>query len=450
MRVASVALCITVLFVSACAAPSKVNIVDVSAQVRATPEPLESWWRQFQDPLIDSLISDLLEQNLDLKSGLLRVKEARARRLSNEAVLEPKVDAGLNTSRGNSQVSSITPETLSRGLFEASWEVDLFGANQAALRAEDAFLDESVLQAFDTRRLITAELVQAVVDYRYLGKQLHKQNELRDSQSSQIKVIKARQLAGLADSAALENAIAQRERTIASISLVEARRKAAQFRAERLLGKRAYELSAKFDETAKTSINLPTPVDGLEIPLETLKNRPDVKAAYFRLAASGALVSKAEADFWPKLRLSAFLGVQQASDGLENFIAPNPIWSISSSLTAPILNRKTLESNVQVMQAREEIAVVTYQNSILTALQESQTFLSDYLAGYNVMNRQTLATERQRSVLDIATKRYQAGLTDYLPVTIAEENLIRMDIERILSEQEAARSYIGLRRAISG
>jgi NodT family efflux transporter outer membrane factor (OMF) lipoprotein len=447
---AGAGLLLSVLLLAGCVSPPKVDLENFNTQLTTLPEVQARWWSTFDDALVDQLVGELHRESLDIKTGLTRVQEVRAQRLSSEAVLLPGVDAVLSTSRGNSQIGTRSAQTLSRGLVEVSWEADLFGANKAGLDTADSAIAESVANAFDVRRLVVAELVQSVLDWRHASNQLEQQRQLLMAQEGQASILRKKVQAGLIDGTALEKTLAQLEQTAALINTTQAQRQSARYRAERLLGKKPDGLASVFMQDVQPAIHLPKPQEDFDIPIDSIRNRPDVMAAAMRLGANAASVRQAEADFWPKLRLSSLLGVQETSEGLEQLTASNPVWALSSSLTAPLLNRRALQGRLEVANARESRAAIAYENAVLVALQESQTFLTQYLSAYNSIRRQQMAIERSQANLQIAMTRHRTGLTDYLPVLVAEQELIAFNLELIRLQSETSRAYIGFRRAIAG
>lgn len=448
-RQAGVGLLLSVVFLSGCVSPPKVDTENFNAQLTTLPELQERWWTAFDDPLIDQLVADLHRESLDIKTAFTRVQEARAQRLSSEFALLPSVDAGLSASRGNNQIGSRSAQTISRGLLEVSWEADLFGSNKAGLNVSDSLIAESLASAKDVRRLVVAELVQSVLDWRHASDQLEQQRQLLRLIEEQAELLRKKAKAGLTDSTALQSVMAQREQTAALVSTTEAQVKAARYRAERLLGKNPDGLVSLFMQNTQSAIRLPQPQEDFNIPIDSIRNRPDVIAAAMRLGANAASVRQAEADFWPKLRLSSLLGVQETSDGLEPITASNPIWALSTSLSTPLLNRRLLQSKLGVANARENRAAIEYEKAVLLALQESQTFLSQYLSAYNATQRQQMAIERTQSNLNIAEARFKSGLADYLPVLVSEQQLIASRLELIRFQNETSRAYIGFRKAMA-
>lgn len=448
-RHAGFGLLLSVFFLAACVSPPKVDLENFNKQLTALPEVQERWWTAFDDPLVDQLVAELHRESLDIKTAFTRVQEARAQRLSSESALLPGVDGVVSASRGNNQIGSRSAQTISRGLIEVSWEADLFGSNKAGLDVSDSLIGESVASALNIRRLVVSELVQSVLDWRHATEQLEQQRQLLMYIEKQADLLRKKSGAGLTDSTALETVLARREQTAALVSTTEAQRKSARYRAERLLGKRPDSLASLFMQNMQTAIRLPVPQDDFNIPIDSIRNRPDVTAAAMRLGANAASVRQAEADFWPKLRLSSLLGVQETSDGLEQITASNPVWALSSSLTTPLLNRRLLQSRLDVATARESRAAVEYENAVLLALQESQTLLSQYLSAYNATRRQQMAVERTQANLAIAKVRFKAGLTDYLPVIVSEQQLIASNLELIRFQNETSRAYIGLRKAMA-
>jgi len=118
---------------------------------------LTQWWKEFRDPVLDSLILHAIETNLDLRIAASRVVEARAAAGIARSALLPslsqnasanrirggfsqgvvRVDGAPSSAQNDSFVSPFETGIIQTG-FEARWEVDLFGGLRKNLDAAKA------------------------------------------------------------------------------------------------------------------------------------------------------------------------------------------------------------------------------------------------------------------------------------------------------------------------
>ena len=118
---------------------------------------LSVWWSQFNDPLLLRLIEAGQRVSPSLAEAAARIADARANKTAQRASLVPLLDAGMSESRARSELlQPIT--TASSASLNVSWELDLFGANRAAVSAAQAMLESSQARWHDARILVAAEI----------------------------------------------------------------------------------------------------------------------------------------------------------------------------------------------------------------------------------------------------------------------------------------------------
>lgn len=441
-----VALCAAIIL-SGCA-PLQSLWNEESAAV-ATTAPLREeniWWSGFKDPLMDRLAPQLLAQNLDLKMAMTRVAEARGLSRTAESGLFPQISASGNATRANTQVFLTKPITIQQAGFDASWELDVFGRVEAGAEAANSRVASQAASAEDVRNTVLAELFRAVVEWRQAQQTISETKALLASQQQQIKLFEARVAAGLIEQSSLERARAQRAQTAVQLPLAEAAARTAQYQIERLLGREPESLSAELAALATTSITIPTLAREQALPVERIKQRPDLRASYAELIAAQADLKQAEANLWPRLTLTSFYGIRDLPAGVQG--ASNPIWSLASGITAPLLNFGQLRGAVDAANARSQRASLAYEDAVLKALQETRTALSDYLSGVDAVAQQKEALKHRRDAVALAKERFTRGLTDMTDLTTAQTELDQATLTLIERQTNAAIAYIRLQKAL--
>lgn len=406
----------------------------------------EQWWRAFDDPLMNELAADLAKQNLDVKIAAARITESRALARQSRAQLYPEISGTGSASRSNEQ----TPEPAStiQGGLDASWQLDLFGVNRSAARAAMARAVSSAASADDVRNTVIGELLRAVIDWRAAQDRLRETESLLAAQSEQVDLISARVEAGLVDAVSLERARAQRDQTATELPLARASAQTAQYQIERLLGEAPGSRGSLLARQASGTSKLPEARGTLAIPLATLQQRPDVRVAQADLLAASEELRQAERDFWPKLTLSGFFGAKGVDDVLKAMTDSNPIWTAAADLTVPLLDFGRLRAAADAASARETQALLTYENTLLSALQEAATALSDYLNGVRAVEQQSRALTARRQTIALATERFESGLTDRIDITTAQSELDEATLTLITRRAEAAAAYVRLQAAL--
>lgn len=421
--------------------------------VDKNPEPQEAlsaeqavnrWWTVFNDPMMDRLADELLKQNLDIQIARTRIDEARGVLKREESGWFPSVDASTSASRGNNQFGTDKTVSISQGGFNAQWELDIFGQTKSRVSAADARLAAQIASADDIKNIMLSELMRGIIEWRQAQEAIRETKELLASQDSQIELFKARSEAGLIDATFLIRAQAERSQTATRLPVAQASADSARFRIARLLAIQADQLVLEPQEGA--SFAVPEVNQATSISIEMMRERPDVKALRAQMIAAQGDLAKAEADLWPRLSVGAFFGLQDGSNGL--IIAENPVWSLSSSITAPLLNFGRLRGAVDAADAKSKAASLNYENGVLNALQETQTALSDYLNGINAVAEQEKALASRKDTVKLATERFEQGLTDMIDLTTAQSELNNATITLIERRAVAAIAFIRLQKAL--
>lgn len=240
---------------------------------------------------------------------------------------------------------------------------------------------------------------------------------------------------------------AQTAQTEAQIPALEAQRVSALRRLEVLAGQRPGALDGPLNPEGKVPSAAPLGI--LAAPAETLRRRPDLRAAERRLAAATAMQGAAIAELFPKISLSAFLGFRN-TDIEQLFRSAAFSYGTAANLLQPLLNFGRIRAGIDLADAKQKEACLAYEKAVLEALQETETATSRYLK--EEIRRRTLA----RSVADLkesvrlSNLRYQEGVISFLDVLDAQRALYAAEIELARSEAEAATHLIALYKALGG
>jgi NodT family efflux transporter outer membrane factor (OMF) lipoprotein len=432
------------LFLTACSTvehKSLNNTVDNSSQPWNGPK----WWESFNDPLINRFANQILAQNLDIKIAATRLAEARASTRVIASSLYPDVSGTGSEVRQKNIIYPI-PETIGQAGLDVNWELDIFGQVRAGIRSSEARAKSLDATIDDVRNLVVADLVKAVIDWRQAQETIQKINTLLSSEDVTASLLDDRAKAGLIDASFVERAKAERAQTATQLPQAEGESKAAQYQVERLLGVKDESVAEALKAAEILPLELPSPELATAVSLSTIKNRPDVRAARFNLLASQADLDQAEDNLWPQLSVSGFFGVENAHP--EGLVSSNPVWTLASSLTAPILNFGRLNGAVDAANAKTKGEEYKYENITLLALQETKTALSDYLYGINTLSVQTEALNRRQETVDIAKERFRLGLTDMTDLTTAQTELDQATLMLIADKTSTAEAYIRLEKAL--
>jgi NodT family efflux transporter outer membrane factor (OMF) lipoprotein len=431
-----------------------------------------AWWRSFNDPELDSLIRRAASANTDVRVALARLREARAQRGAVKAALLPRVD--MNASYSNSRFSEngflkgFGSDTSSTGggagglpgavgpgqeinLYQvgldASWEIDIFGGQRRAVEAATAELAAAAYDAGDVLRSVQAEVADGYVQLRGLQERLGVAQRTAESQRKSLEIVREQHSKGVASDLDLSRAESQAATANAALPDLEGAARVGVRRLEVLLGVKPGTLDAEL----QTSGPIPAAPDALNagIPSETLRRRPDIRAAERRLAAETARIGVATADLFPRFSLTGSFGLQsQKLDELPD--GDSRFWAIGPTVRWPILDFGRISSNIEVHNARQEAAAAEYEGAVLRALSDVEIAMV------------RLSRERRRSVeLDkaaaaadksvaVAEDLYKNGLLEYTDLLDVQRTQYAASDAAAMSRTAVASDSVGLFKALGG
>jgi NodT family efflux transporter outer membrane factor (OMF) lipoprotein len=423
------------------------------------PGDLAAWWENFHDAELDSLISRAVQSNPDLKIAQARVREARAEYGIAVANFLPTVDAAGSYARtktsqhqpvlGSLPIPANVPfeNDVYQAGFDASWEIDVFGGTRRAAQSARAGVAASEFGRRDTLVTLLGEVARNYVDVRGFQRRLAIANENIAAQSNALAITQDRFDKGLTSDLDVQQAGTLLATTKAEIPSLQTSLQAAMHRLDVLLGLQPGALQAELSQVAPIPAALPEVPVGL--PSDLMLRRPDVQRAERQLAAATANIGVAQADLFPKFFLTGAAGFESVSAS-DWFTGRSSLWSVGPTVQWRIFDAGRIRANVRVQNARQEQALATYEQTVLTAFEDVENGLIAY--ANEQIRRRSLAdavTSSQKS-LDLANKLYANGLTDFLHVLDAERSLYQAQDALVQSERTVSANLVSLYKSLGG
>lgn len=395
---------------------------------------LSEWWQRLEDPMLTQLVDEALRANPDLRSAQARLREARARRTVVASDLYPSVGASAtgNRSRSSELTGSGTTRELYAAGFDASWEIDVFGGTRRNVEAADADIEAAAASLAATQVTLAAEAASNYVEVRAQQALIRIARDNLESQTETLQLTQWREQAGLASVQDVEQARTNRERTRAAIPSLETALAEAEHRLDVLLGLPPGTLRERLEQST-SAIALPEGI-AVGIPADTLRQRPDLRAAERRLAGETARVGVAEAARYPSFNLSGSIGVEALTIGALDASGATAS-SLFGGITAPIFEAGRLRSQVEIQDALREQAEVGCEQTFLAALQDVENALVAVARNREREAALTTAVESARVASDLARSRYSAGLIDF--ESVLETDRTRLAVEESLERTRA-------------
>lgn len=375
---------------------------------------LVDWWQAFGDAQLLALQAQAQQRNPQLAQALARLSQARAQREAAGALLAPQLNAQASAQRAKTLPSF---QAMGSGVaqLQASWEMDLFGAQRAQAQAGQALAEAAQAQWHEARVSLAAEVAQAYLSYR--------QAQIAAGLAAQD-LEAAERIERAAAQAAERGLLAPAQAAEARVQLSEAQVMAATQRAlpglwlqslALLVADDAAALAQRLGEAA-----LPQapqfPVPG--VPATVLAQRPDLRSAHQQWLAAVFEQHSAEAQRYPQLSWGALLGEGRLR--MDGQTLKGGIWSIAPSLNLPLFDGGLRKAQSAAAAAREQEAraalearwrqaVAEVEEALLT-VQKSETQVAAVQAAIAQWQRlDAVAEQRARAGLISGLERAQAA-----------------------------------------
>lgn len=413
---------------------------------------LAAWWTAFGDPMLTSLIERGRVSNLDVQLAQARILAARASRGVAIGGLGPSVNANGSFSRGQGSanggpVQAPTANQYQAG-FDAAWEIDVFGGARRGVEAASADLRAAVENRHSVLVSLSAEIARNYIDLRTGQRRIALARKNLDLQTQSLELTRKRLAGGLVGRLDLANAEAQVASTTAAIPLLELSVRQTIYAISVLLGEPPGTLLGALD---RAEPGIPALAGGvpLGLPSDLVRRRPDVRSAEAAIHAATARVGVATADLFPKFNFSAAVAYRApTSSGL--FDSLNRSWSFGPSVSWDLFNTGRNLSNVQLQKMLTEQTVISYRQVVLIALQDVENALIASAKEQEHLAALTKATAANRQAVDIATKLYRVGETEFLNVLDAQRSLLVSEDAEAQSIGAVSTDLVALFKALGG
>ncbi|MGZ8287953.1 MAG: efflux transporter outer membrane subunit [Telluria sp.] len=431
------------------AAPVAINVpadwstANVSATTGASS--LAQWWLRFDDPLLASLVVQALQANTSVKSAEAALRQARALRDVAAAGLLPTVGSSASAQRSISG-GNVTGNAFKVGL-DANWELDIFGANRSALDASDATALASAASLGDVQVSIAAEVALSYITLRGAQVRLAIAADNLSSQLETLQITQWRLQAGLVTSLDTEQARTTTEQTRARIPALQTAIEQARHALAVLTGQPPAALSAVL--AASGPVPQAAADLALSIPTETLRQRPDVRAAELQVMAALARVSQAEAARMPNFKLGGSLGLYGLTLGALTSSSAG-IGALLASMSLPVFDGGALRAQVRAQQAALDQAGTAYQAAVLTALTDVEDALVALRGDRESLLSLQRAAEAAGNAALLARLRYDSGLIDFQAVLDTQRTLLNAQENVAISRASLSTDHVRLYKALGG
>ncbi|MBS0337654.1 MAG: efflux transporter outer membrane subunit [Proteobacteria bacterium] len=416
--------------------------------------PKGPWWKGFNDPELDRLQEQALAGSPTLAIAGARLAQSRAALASVSAALYPQV--GLAARDVRTRITENRPltgyatrnfsvtQTDLAGTLTVGYEADLSGRVRRSIEGARATAQQSAADFENIRLLLTADLATAYFNLRALDIELDVLARSLELQRRALGLAATRHDLGATSGLDVAQQQALLDSTLTQVDVLKKQRGQFEHAIATLTGTAA----PLFSIAPQVKLLTPPPVP-VGVPSDVLERRPDVAAAERAMAAANAQVGVASSAFYPSIQLGGFAGREGRTLPLV-FDAPSLIWSLGAAVAMPLFDGGRIQANVDNASAGYEATVANYRRVVLSAMQEVEDGITGLAALERAHEQALAATASAAKVLDLATSRYEGGISTYLDVITAQQGLLNS--ERLAAQLSGQRllTAVFLVKALGG
>ncbi|MEY4761973.1 MAG: hypothetical protein RLZZ200_1829 [Pseudomonadota bacterium] len=414
------------------------------------------WWRRFGDETLTRLVSQALSSNKDLVAADARLRAARALRRAQFADFLPVITgraSGTSQRQSQSLLSSPVGAPVQRDSdlydagFDASWELDLFGRTRRLNQAAKAESGAAQASRDGVLLSVAAEVARNYFELRGAQEQLDMAHRNIETQNHVLDLVRAREDAGRGSALDTARADAQVATTESTLPTLEATASRAMRRIEVLTG----VVPGTLEKDLSAAAPLPSLPQELALgdAASLLRRRPDVRVAERTLAADTARVGVAVSDLFPRVSVNAGLGLSSMRlDTLGD--AGSDRRSLGASLSWNVFDLVHLSQRLKAAGAQADARLADYEQTVLTALEETENALTDYGRERQRLAQLERAAKSSLLASDLATQRFETGVSDFLTALDAYRSAIEADAQFAASRTRAATLLVAVFKSLGG
>lgn len=413
----------------------------------------DEWWRNFNDPVLDSLITVACESNYSVLSAMENIKKARAAWRVAQSNLMPEFNLGIGWQRAKTSgnIASTMYNEAWEGEFSTAvsmqWQADVFGSIYMRSKAQKKLF---MATEEEYNAVMVSLVANVATTYFSLRQSLAEMWVLRENAASQREILNitiSRYDSGLASKLDVAQARSVYQSTLAQIPAMQATIDSYRNAMAVLLGTFPEELDGWLNE----GYALPTYIApiGVGIPAQLLRRRPDIRAAEKQVEANAALLGATKRDWFPQLLISGSIGF--ASGEMKSlFRSRSFTWEIAPTIKWNIFGGNDRVNATREARATLDGSILDFNEKMLTALQEVESAMSGYENSITQIVALREAVNQNEKTLDLSLELYKQGLTPFQNVLDAQRSLLTYENYLVQAQGGSLIYLVQLYEALGG
>ncbi|MCM0206198.1 efflux transporter outer membrane subunit [Bacteroides fragilis] len=411
----------------------------------------DQWWKAFQDPVLDSLISVAVKQNYSILTAIDRINMAKANLRMERGNFFPTI--GLNAGWTRQQSSGNTSELpqSTQHYYDASlnmsWELDLFGSIRNRVKAQKENFAASKEEYTGTMVSLCAQVASAYINLRELQQELAVIQKNCASQEAVLKITEVRYNTGLVSKLDVAQAKSVFFSTKSSIPQIESGINQYITTLAILLGTYPQEIRP----TLESPGILPDYMEpiGVGLPADLLLRRPDIRSAERSVNAQAALVGASKSDWLPQIFLKGSLGYA-AKDLKDLTHHKSMTYEIAPALSWTLFKGTQLVNATKLAKAQLDEAINQFNQTVLTAVQETDNAMNAYRNSIKQIVALREVRNQGQETLTLSLELYKQGLTPFQNVLDAQRSLLSYENQLVQARGYSLLQLIAMYQALGG
>ena len=400
----------------------------------------------FADQRLLQVIDLALANNRDLRTATLNIQRAQQQYQISENNQLPTIGASGGVLRQDTLNTQKPITNYNVGLGVTAYELDFWGRVRSLKdNALDAYLATASARN-STQISLISQVSQAWLNYSFASAQLKLAEQTLKAQLDSYNLNKKRFDVGI------DSEVPVRQ---AQISVETARNDVANYKTQIAQAKNLLNLLVGQQVPANLlpsqRISKITNNSALTagLPSDLLNNRPDVRAAEYKLSAAGANIGAAKARLFPTISLTGSAGYA-STDLSDLFKSGAFVWSIGPSLDIPLWDWGTRKANIKISETDQQIALSDYEKSIQSAFREVNDALATRQNIGDRLTAQRRLVEATNTTYKLSNARFRAGIDSFLTVLDAQRSAYSAEQGLLLLEQANLNNQIELYKSLGG
>ena len=422
------------------------------ARTVITTNELANWWTRFDDPVLTDLVESARTNNLAFRMAIWKLSQSEYELRGAMAAFLPKFDLGAAWNKNRLEKFSASGGAATRyqaqqTALNGDWEIDIFGGNRRQTEAALDLAQAAGWTVADAWVSLSTQIGQQYVRLRTTQERLEVAHTNLVLQTETYEILKSRLDSGIGDELAVSQCAYILEQTRANIPGLLAEEEELKNALAILAGKTPGELAETLKPLAQPRDWMLAPQKVAELPLDLLRNRPDVMVAERQLAAQTAMIGVAKAQWFPRLFINGQVGFKNTNE-TRLFDKASFFTALGPSVSWPIFQGGAIYANVKATEAKAEQAALNYELAVDKAYGEVRNAYAAYTQEYHRNKSLQIAVKAATDAVAISKDLYKNGLKDFNNVLDAQRSRLTLEEAYVVSRGNITLDLIALYKSL--